>query len=75
MTSLLVFAANVATDIFACLFIQEVTKGHRIRAGIVSMAIVALSYFSIIYIVQDGWYILPAILGAGAGTVLTVRRK
>jgi hypothetical protein len=75
MTSLLIFGANVLTDILAVLFIQEVTKGHRTRAALVSMAIVALSYFSIIYIVADGWFALPAILGAGLGTFWTVKRR
>ena len=72
--TLAVFVANIVTDILAVLFIQEVTKCHRIRAGLVSMAIVALSYFSIIFIVADGFYIFPAVLGAGVGTFFTVRR-
>lgn len=75
MMSLLVFVANIATDILAVLFIKEVTAKHRIRAGLVSMLIVALSYFSIIYIVADGWYIIPAMLGAGVGCYFTVGRK
>ena len=74
-TSLLIFAANVATDILAVLFIQMVTACHRVRAGMVSVCIVALSYFSIIYIVQDTWFIIPAAMGAFVGTVATVKRR
>ncbi|MBE3144459.1 MAG: hypothetical protein IMZ61_11130 [Planctomycetes bacterium] len=75
MTSLLVFAANVLTDVLAVLFIKCVTSGHRIRAGLVSISIVVLSYFSIIYIVADAWFIIPAAMGAFVGCWLTVGRK
>lgn len=75
MMSLLVFAMNVATDILAVLFIKEVTAKHRIRAGLVSMLIVALSYCSIIFIVANEFYIFPAMLGAGVGCYFTVGRK
>jgi predicted branched-subunit amino acid permease len=73
-TSLLIFGANVLTDVLAVLFIQSVTKCHRLRAGIVSVAIVALSYYSIYYVVQDIWYIIPTMAGCFVGTVITVRK-
>ena len=75
MMSLLVFALNVATDICVCLYIQQVTVGHRMRAGLVSVVIIVLSYCSIIFIVQDTFYIFPAALGVFVGTVLTVKSK
>jgi hypothetical protein len=71
-----IFLANVFTDVLACLFVRFVTQGKRIRAAIVSMAIVALSYASIIYIVEvSGYLVIPAVLGAGVGTILTVKSK
>jgi hypothetical protein len=75
MMTLAVFVANIATDILAVLFIREVTAHHRIRAALVSMLIVALSYFSIIYIVANVYYMIPAMLGAGVGCYITVGRK
>jgi hypothetical protein len=75
MESLLVFSANLATDILAVTFIKQVTARHRVRAGLTSMAIVALSYCSIILCVQDTFYIFPAMAGCFVGTVCTVGRK
>ena len=75
VTSLLLFAANVLMDKLAVRFIQAVGDGHRFKAALVSMLIVALSYYSVTYIVADGWYVLPAVLGAGVGTFWTVKRR
>jgi hypothetical protein len=74
LTSLLVFAANALCDVLACLYIQFVTAKKRIAATLVSMAIVALSYFTILFIVADPWYALPAILGAAFGTYFTIKK-
>ena len=75
MTSLLVFVANIIADVLAVLWVKQVEKRHRIRAGLVSVAIVCLSYLSIIYIVSDPWFLIPTAAGAFVGTFFTVGRK
>jgi hypothetical protein len=75
MSYLIVFIANIATDVLAVMFIQEVTKKNRVKAGLVSVAIVTLYAISVIYIVSSHWYIVPTAAGAFVGTFMTVGRK
>jgi len=72
---LIIFIANVATDVLAVWFIQQVTRKNRIRASLVSVAIVSLYALSTIYIVQSAWYIIPTGLGAFVGCCLCVGKK
>jgi len=74
MKHLLVFLANVAIDVLAVNFILQVTKKRRIRAGLVSAALVYLYAITTIYIIESHQYIIPAVAGAFLGTVLTVRK-
>lgn len=71
----ILYFSNVLNDILAVMFVQEVTKGNAIRAGLVSVAIVCLSFLSIIYIVSDPIYLIPTAAGAFTGTVFTVGKK
>jgi hypothetical protein len=75
MTHLTLFLVNVIIDVLAVLFVQNVTAGRRFRAGLVSVMIVILSYYSVICIVQDTLCIIPTALGAFVGTVITVKHK
>jgi len=72
MSYCIVFVGNVLTDILAVMFIQAVTKKQRVKAGLVSVAIVSLYAVSVIYIVESAWYIIPTALGAFTGTYFTV---
>ena len=75
MAYLLVFASNVIIDILSVLFVKEVTKKNRVKAGLVSVAIVSLYAFSMIYIIDSISYLIPATMGAFIGTFITVGRK
>lgn len=75
MMSLLVLLSNILMDILAVLFINCVRDGYRIRAAITSMIIVGFSYISLLCIVQDIFYMIPAIIGAGIGSYFMVGYK
>jgi hypothetical protein len=75
MMSLLVLISNILMDVLAVLFINCVRDGYRIRASITSMAIVGMSYISLLCIVQDISYMVPAIIGAGIGAYFMVGYK
>jgi len=75
MTSLLVFAFNVISDVLWVLFIRHVNAGHRVRASLLSVGIVGLGYCSVLFIVSETYLILPALIGCFVGTFFTVGRK
>jgi hypothetical protein len=75
MTNLLVLFSNILMDVLAVLFINCVRDGYRIRATLTSMAIVFLSYISLLCIVQDISYMGSAIIGAGIGCYFMVGYK
>jgi hypothetical protein len=68
-----VFIAITVLDIVWALYIQAVADKHAIKAGILSMVLIAIGGFSTIAYVHNIWLILPELLGAFCGTYLTIR--
>jgi len=70
---LLVFVATGVGDIFWTFYIRRTSEGKALQASLFSAAIMVTGGLVIITYVENKWYLVPAALGALAGTYFTVK--
>lgn len=73
MTSTLVFFAMVVTDIVWAGWSSALAAKQELRASLYAAAITVCGGFTIVQYTDDHWLLVPATLGAFAGTWLKVR--
>ena len=73
MRFIAVFFAMFFTDIFWTMLVRKTTQGKALAAAIYSVILVLLSAVAITSFVEETIYLVPAALGAFAGTYLTVK--
>ena len=72
LAHVLVFFGMVLADVAWTLYFIETGRGKALAAGFWSAAIVAISAFLTVSYVHDRMLVVPAVLGAFAGTAATV---
>lgn len=75
MLYLLVFVSTLLADVAWTKYMLAVAEKRATRAALWSAAIVLFGAFNIVSYVGNHWALIPAALGAFAGTWLTVRRE
>jgi len=71
---LLVFIATGVGDMFWTFYIRRTGEGKALQASLFSAIIMITGGIVIITYVENKWYLVPAALGALAGTYFTVKR-
>ena len=73
LTALLVFLIAAVLDVAWTLCVRAVAERRQLRASVYSALTVGLGAFNLILIVQTPWQVVPAMLGAFAGTWWVMR--
>ncbi len=68
-----VFLTTFFTDVMWTMCIRKTAQGRALGAAVCSMILVLLSAVTITSFVGNPIYIIPAAIGAFAGTYITVR--
>jgi hypothetical protein len=72
VTALAVFLATGAADWAWASYIAAVSAGHTLAACLWSGAIVMVGAVTTLALVRSRWHVIPAALGAAAGTYLAM---
>lgn len=78
VTAALVFLGVFVADLFWAWYVRGASQGHPWKASFSAVGITLCSGFVTLEYVQDRWMLIPAALGAFAGTMLpllTTRSK
>lgn len=71
--AILIFFATAASDVLWVFYIRRTSKGKAISAAVFSAMIVLLGGIVVLAYVDNKWYLIPAALGAFAGTIITIK--
>jgi Na+/melibiose symporter-like transporter len=69
------FLAVFATDILYVYFLKAVQNDRPLSAGLWSMVVTLTASIAVINYTEDHYALIPALLGAFAGTWLGMKRK
>jgi hypothetical protein len=75
LRALITFAALFVLDIVWARYTIALTDRRRVLAGSYASAIIALGAVGTISYINDPWMVLPAMLGAFAGTFVGIQRN
>lgn len=67
------FLGMALWDFLCAIYVLAVSKRQAVRAGLVAAAMFLVSALVLISVVQDNWLVLPASVGAFAGTFLAIK--
>lgn len=73
MQALVTFAAVFALDLFYAKYTRAVADGVRVWAAVHASAVIAFSGYAAINYVTEPLMLLPAVVGAAAGTLFGMR--
>ena len=70
---ILIFLATAVSDVLWVFYIRRTSKGKAISAAAFSSFIVLLGGLVVLAYVDNMWYLIPAALGAFAGTIISIK--
>jgi branched-subunit amino acid ABC-type transport system permease component len=70
---ILIFLATAVSDVLWVFYIRRTNKGKAISAAAFSSFIVLLGGLVVLAYVDNIWYLIPAALGAFAGTIISIK--
>ena len=70
---ILIFLATAASDVLWVFYIRRTSKGKAVSAAAFSSLIVLLGGLVVLAYVDNMWYLIPAAIGAFAGTIITIK--
>ena len=72
---IITFLAVFVTDLLYVYFVKSIQQDQPISAGLWSMVVTLTASIAVINYTEDHWALIPALLGAFAGTWLGMKIK